>query len=489
MRAVAGSAAALAAVVVVATIVVSADEEASPTVPSPVVGDVAERPPVRDRATPELDAVLRAGRPFAGADPRRLPDRVDRLWLHEPVAGDEVGTDGSSGTAGDRRTLVDLAAIDDRAVAIVHAAADADTVADSGPDVRLDLVNARDGVLRWSIALEGGRAHRIVGVVGDVVMTTNPMRDRRVTAFSLRTGEELWRMGSRPDVADPAGPADRFEILEGTRLLARLPGADADETVLFDPSTGEPVGRFEGDVIATDHLGSWYVADRDTVVVHDLADGWSDGRRLDALGDTGRGELTVVGDRVLGLADEGLVVLRSDGGTDRVLSDPSGQEVAGPTIHVAGMPGSAVLLSGLGRIAGGAMDADESGRVSLGPVWERSGIVARVEHTERGSLVLVASEGGAVQEVVDGRTGRTVVGLSMTPGIFDTLRFAGNGLLVRRSSADGERTTALDIDGIEIWSLPLAPRTEVGDRLVVRVEPVEDRLVVAAYGDRTELGR
>ena len=72
----------------------------------------------------------------------------------------------------------------------------------------------------------------------------------------------------------------------------------------------------------------------------------------------------------------------------------------------------------------------------------------------------------------------------MTPGQLASLQVTGNGLLVRKSGADGARLAGLDLDGNEIWSITDVTAASVGDRVIVTTTTLDDGSIrLDAVGD------
>jgi hypothetical protein len=101
--------------------------------------------------------------------------------------------------------------------------------------------------------------------------------------------------------------------------------------------------------------------------------------------------------------------------------------------------------------------------------WSRGdGVVMEHHPVVGGSLVQLATRGGASMQLVDGRTGATVEHFTMVPGVLQALVVAGDGAVVLGTSDVGPRLVGIELDGTERWSIPGSTPVVVGDRVVVR---------------------
>ena len=149
---------------------------------------------------------------------------------------------------------------------------------------------------------------------------------------------------------------------------------------------------------------------------------------------------------------------------------------AGSLIPVSG---SNFVMTAPGSISGVVVDGDTQ-RV----VWSRNdGAVVDHHPIDGGTLLQVATRGGAGMELVDGLTGRTVENLAMVPGALQALVVAGDGIVVLRPAALGTRLVAIGFDGTERWSILGSEPIVVGDRIVARATSIDGQLRIAAYGD------
>lgn len=426
---------------------------------------VAPEPSAAADVTGSLDGG-RGGAPYAGADRRRLPQEISLRWSRPLAPEDPVVEDYDS--------VVHV--VDAQAVVALHGPGGAQPIAES----RLETFAADTGDLLWSTTLPArASSFGLVGVVGDVLLVESSLGDRRLAAYGLADGVERWVHAEPPGQFDVIGEASGFELVAGSPLVARLPVVDVAPTLLFDSATGSSVGQLDGVVIGDDGVGAWHVSLDGQVSTHDLSDGYSSGRPVARVGTpTARGD--VVDGRIVQPDGGRIFITRAEarGATIAVVDGETFGVELPPSIQaVSAMVGSTMLIMGSGEIVGARL----VGNV-IRPVWRRDGAVQRLYPTGNGYLLLVASQGGAQQEVVDGRNGRTLLPLTLSPGLFDSFTVTGNGIVARRLSSLGARVAAHDLTGEEIWSLPGGAPLAVGDLVVARVEMGADGPALATYG-------
>ncbi len=97
--------------------------------------------------------------------------------------------------------------------------------------------------------------------------------------------------------------------------------------------------------------------------------------------------------------------------------------------------------------------------------------------------LVVATEGGASQSVVDASTGREITLIEMVPGSVATLQLVGNGVVVKQSALVGFERVGLDLDGNRLWSLVGEGPLAIGPGVVVTYGPSDAGVAVTAYGD------
>ncbi len=418
----------------------SGGEPADPTsAPAVTVDDVVGPPTVERYELPDVAATN--GAPFAGADPKRLPDTLDPIWsrLVPATESDDAWVE-----------------VIDRRFALVATGHDQTLL--TGSSV-LQSLDAETGVTRWSTSF--AVPPRSVAFVATNANSVALLVDGTLTGIDSATGEAMWDFESVRALFE-----SDVERLDGTDLLAI--GSPDGTSTLVDMATGDTVGRLEGPTITTDHLGRWYVRRGDDIVRYDLGDGFREPTAV-ALGFPDP-VVSVVGRDVLASGPEGWTAsIASD---ERIGSERAVLEVADefPTAAaILPMLGTTFLVAGAGAIVGADLDGQE-----VRFAWKRNGTVTAMYPTERGFLVHAASQGGADQTIFDGRNGNAVVTLTMTPGLFDSLVVTGNGILTKTTSSDGPRLAGLDLDGDEMWSIRDVTAASVGDRLIVTTTRLHD---------------
>jgi hypothetical protein len=162
---------------------------------------------------------------------------------------------------------------------------------------------------------------------------------------------------------------------------------------------------------------------------------------------------------------------------DIAISESTDEPVSvGSRIAVSG---SNFVITAPGSISGVVVEGDTE-RV----VWSRNdGALVEQHPIDGGTLLQVATRGGAGMELVDGLTGETVENLAMVPGALQALVVAGDGIVVLRPAVLGTRLVAIGFDGTERWSILGSGPVVVGDRIVARATSTDGQLRISAYGD------
>ncbi|MFK7917946.1 MAG: PQQ-binding-like beta-propeller repeat protein [Ilumatobacter sp.] len=439
---------------------VGADELTGDAIVSSV--DVPEAVDVPERLVSE---------PFSGADRRRLPDALNIQW-----------SSSVSGVAPSSRTQLTVAP-DGTVIGVFENAVVGNDTATSS----IVALDGATGTQRWRTAFDSqARAFTVLGVFSGVVAlerldTTN----RSVIGLDASTGEIRWER----ETNDPGVHV----VLEGAEIIARVSFTVNARLTFIDPGTGDEVGRVPGRLFATDFEGTWYVRNASTVVTLDLRNGWSDPEPSHRLDVGNLDAATVVDDQLLEL--DGAVVqisgpvLRSDSvGTapENIAAERSEVEIVPPTRFTepssvqrfSPMVGEAFLLSGDNAVFGAVLG---DGEIELR--WKADGAVIDTVRSDRGLTLLLGSDGGGTQQVVDASTGRLIVELSMVPGAIETLQMVGNGVVVKQAATVGFERVGLDLDGNRLWSLVGEGPLAIGPGVVVTYGPSDDGLTVTAYGD------
>jgi hypothetical protein len=394
---------------------------------------------------------------FAGADERRLPEAFDALWQRKLEPSDDMWVEVVG-----RRDVVVARGLVARGTGAGGSVVTRTTI---------DVLDAESGKTRSSRTVAVPlRSTAFVASFDDVLVF---QIGDLVTAVDAATGNDRWSLDPRS-----IPPATDIRQLAGTELLALEQGADG--AVLLDGRSGVEVGRFAGPVIATDYLGNWYIKRGDDIVKYDLSEGFAD-PTIVASG-VGNDVVSVIDGQAVASGEGGWRTAPTNGEWVPMLRPVSqSDDFPTPASAIDVVAGAAFLASGSGGIAG--MELVDDG---LEVRWARDGVITMTTPTERGIAAVVATDGGAVQEIVDGVSGEMIALLNMSPGAFDVLRIVGNGVITQRSSSAGLQTTALDLEGRKLWAMPSNSEVAVGDRIMVYPEYAEDgSLVLVAVGDPT----
>lgn len=400
---------------------------------------------------------------FGGPAARRLPDGAAPLWSVD------IEHDGEHWVDVVRRDLV--------------VAAVAEPVTQPGTTVV--ALDALTGEQRWTLQLDGNPSDvTVVGAVDDVlVLEQQGVTGPTAAGVDMATGETRWS----------AVASDGHVGLIGTPFLARL-SRPADRFVaLIDAVSGREVGTIVSDSSATgrlhgwstDRRGTWYLIDDGEVVEYDLRAELGEPTVVGSVDDVSAPRL-VVDDRLVVIDDSGSITFEGSGTRGPVtVSD----DVPDPVRSLTPAFDSNFVVTAPRSIAGVTVSGD---RADL--TWSRNDGELVAEHpVEGGTLLQVATRGGAGVQLVDGLTGETVEHLTLIPGALQALVVAGDGVVAMQASNFGAELAGLDLDGTERWSIAGAIPVIVGDRVVVRatsIDVIDDtpaassrQLRITAYGD------
>lgn|GEM_PF-4602410 len=407
--------------------------------------------------------------PFDGADFRSLPTAVEPLWRTQfPPLSVDGGQNG----------ITWIEAVDSDHVVIGMG----DSRSESSSVVR--VVDARTGELLWTQQFESRIDWvDVVAAIDDVLVLS---AEGSVSAYALADGSLRWGYALLEFDGVPA----TIERLAGTDYLL-LTGAGPSRSLgVVDPRDGRSVSSFEGELLGSDGTGRWYVRRGDKIKFLDFNDpiGGIADFGLAATVDGDRTDFAAIVDRrlVVGLDDElahGPLTdsrgrLAQSGGFTPLLSQ--GDAPAGVPIVQTVFPlgGPTFAAAGGGVVTGAEFVGDD---VEFG--WSRDGVVASSYPTRRGNMLLLSTNGGAGQTLVDGRTGDTITTITMTTGALDVFDVVGDGVVVRRPTRDGTSIVGLDLDGEVVWSLDGAGPVSVGDGIVLRPEVLPNgSFTVTAFG-------
>ena len=411
---------------------------------------------------------------FGGPAARRLPGSAATLWSVDiPSNGDHwVDVIG--------RDLV-IAAIAEP----VGTPVDANVSAP--PATMLVALDAPTGKQRWALGLTAHpREVTVIGAVDDVLVLEQPgVMGPTVTGVDVVTGETRW-------LAD-AAPNDGHVGLIGTPFIARLSSSSDGFVSLIDATSGREVGTIVGDSMATgrpggwftDRRGTWYVVDDGAVVAYDLKAEFGEATAIGRVDDISMPPI-VVDNRLAIVDDAGSMTVQGEDGLSPVTVSP---EVPEPIRSLTPVSDAKFVVTAPGSIAGVSVEGD-----TVNVTWSRNeGAVVDDHPVEGGTLLQVATSGGAGMQLVDGLTGETVETLTMMPGALHALVVAGDGIVALRTSDFGARLAGIDLDGTERWSIAGPTPVVVGDRIIVRATSnnvVDEnsaqssrQLRITAYGD------
>ena len=413
--------------------------------------------------------------PFAGADPRRLPSELSTRWSTElaPLVAD-----------GGANATTWVHAVDSRYVIV--GIGDARSL--TGP-AAVHVLDAATGDRLWVTQVESriDQVEFVAAIDDSLVVTIGS----EIVALDLGSGLQLW--SDRLTRVD--GSLEQVRHLEGTDLLARSSPDPTGPIRLVEPSTGAVAGQLVGQVLGPDRQGRWSVLRGGKILGFDLAprpNGGSEpvgeAKLLGAVDAERSRDVAIVGDWLVATVDEmlafGPLELNGERATGPGGLTPLTTELDTPDVMVlvrgfVPLGGSAFAIIGSGMVQGAEI---RDGTIRF--AWQRRGTVTASFSTERGVVLLVGTDGGSAQTLVDGATGETIAPLTMSPDLFDVLEVAGNGVVARRTSQDGLRIAGLDLDGNEMWALDGSAPVSVGDRTVVRsISQPDGSFEVAAYGD------
>ncbi len=419
-------------------------------------------------ATEHVDPLVTE--PFAGADRRRLPSRLDQLWRSSLVDVSAVG----SPTV----TVLDEGSV----IAVFNQGADgrSDDRSVVSESAAVTMLDGEAGVPRWTTIIDSrARALDVLGAFGEIVVLERlDTENRALLGLSLSTGEVRWERATM----DPGVHV----VPHGAGVVARVSFTVSARITFIDPATGDEVGRVPGRFFATDYLGTWYVRNASAVTRIDLRDGWDDPVPLDTLWVDDDAPATVVDGRLVAL-DDGRLETRGPGGAPAPMATVgaagtggfAGLDSGANFVALAPLVDGAFVVVGARSVFGATIDADGDAEVR----WRSSGTPIETHPTDRGLSLVVASEGGASMRVVDGSTGREITVVEVATGAAGSLELVGDGVIVQRTAVVGVERVGLDLDGNRLWSLVGDGPLAVGPGVVVTYGASDDGVAITAYGD------
>ncbi len=414
------------------------------------------------------------GSVFGGPAARRLPADAATLWSVD------IQHEGDHWVEVLRRDLVVAAVAEPSASTL-----DAD--APVAPVTTVIALDALEGEQRWTLRLDGEpRDVTVVGVVDDVLVLERPgVAGPIVSGVDVSTGETRW-------TAD-AAPNGGHVGLIGTPFVARLPSSPDQFVTLIDATSGTDVGTIASDQMAagrpggwsTAGGGTWQVIDDGVLLEYDLRATLGDATVVGRVDDVSAPRI-VVDDRLAVVDDSGSLAFEG-GNASRSVTVSA--EVPRMVRSLTPVSDSAFVVSAPGSIAGVGVESD-----AADVTWLRlDGVIVDHHPVVGGSLIELATRGGAAMQLIDGLTGETVEHLTMVPGALQALVVAGDGAVVLRMADVGTRLAGIDLHGTERWSILGSAPVVLGDRIAVRAtssDVVADdsprssqQLRITAYGD------
>ena len=404
---------------------------------------------------------------------QRLPAVADPLWQIE--LPDALGI------------ITPLTVSEESVVAVVGF----EEVPSNGlPAVSVVVLNTDDGQERWRAELQPATGrHEIIAVADGTVIVRSAsgpdMAYRRLFAFDEDSGAVLWERGFRGDWSATADSSAGLVYVRVRRPA--VSAADESEVEVLDPRTGDRLHIAAGAYVGIDPDGRLVTRVGDKVLATSVED-----RDLLGVVVPSDSPFALVGAEVVvaeGAAQE-LSVFSGDGEPRRFpLAGSTGIDDSGAVAYLESLGESALLVSG-----GGAIHGAKVGDGTVEMRWRVLGALLESAATDRGRSLVIGTEGGARQRVVDSSTGRTIVDLELRPGALTTLGLVANGV-VTLGVVDGTSVRAgLDLDGRELWTLPGTGPLAVGRGVVVDVAPSPapdgdgSGFRLAGYGDPVEAG-
>lgn len=401
--------------------------------------------------------------PFAGADARRLPMQLEQRWRAE-VAG--VSATGRAG----------MRVLGSDAVVGVF---DVDSTEDLQVGSVVVMLDGGDGSELWRAPFDiPARALDVLADVDGVVVIERRDADNHgLFGYAADSGAVEW-------VRDADEPGT-YASLDGTPLVVHVPTARDQSLTFIDPTSGASVGRASGRLIATDHLGTWFVRSGSVVSGLDLRDGWRPPTILETIWVDDDEPASVVGERVV-VIDDGFLEIRGDGGYPTHIATVgvgsggfAGLDTGANFSQLFSMVGDAFVIVGSRSVFGARLDENGDADVR----WRATGTPIESRPTDRGLSLVLATEGGGSQRVVDASTGREIAVIEIVPGSMDALRLVGNGVVLKRSALVGFERVGIDLDGNRLWSLVGDGPLAIGSGVVVTAGPSGAGIAITAFGE------
>lgn len=402
---------------------------------------------------------------------QRLPAVADPLWEVE--------------LANARGVLMPLNVSEESVVAVVGFEK---LPPDGLPAVSIVVLDTSNGQERWRVEMQPSTGrHEVIAVVDGAVIVRSAagpdMAYRRLFAFDENSGAVLWERGFRGDWSATADNNAGL-VYVGVRRPA---ASDESEVEVLDPRTGSRVNVVAGAYVGIDPDGRLVSRVSDTMFATSVDD-----RVLLGVIYPDDSPFALVGQEVVvaGRAESELSAL-SGAGESRQLSLTGSTGISAPdaVTFLKPLGESALLVSGAGAVHGATVGED-----IVEILWRVVGALLDSATTDRGRSLLIGTESGARQRVVDSSTGRTIVNLELRPGVQTVLELVANGVVVPGVVNGTSVRAAVDLDGRELWTLPGTGPLAIGRGVVVDVThslvPGADRngFRLVAYGDLAGVG-
>lgn len=400
---------------------------------------------------------------IAAVDERRIPATVDARWTTLlPGTGSAIST---------RLEIIgqDLVVV----------------VVDDGSRNRTSIsgVDALTGEIRWRRSFSFAPPEvRILDIVDDriILEQIGPSR-RKLLGLATIDGETAWEV---------AAAEGAFGIvLDGSRLVTRVlqapdvPGVSATEFI--DPVTGRTIDVVAGRPLTSDLSGTWLVGGRDGVVAVDLSEGWSEPVTISAAG--------VSPDEQIASIDGRYVVLDALGGLTELVPDPDDPLASRRPLTTSGrgmdelegiFPTGGPTMVGIGRgvVLGVRLDGDVLTRT-----WRVQASVRTVGVTPQGVVLALSEAGAGFLDgvdfiVVDAVTGARLAAAGPAPSYDQLPLIVGDGFIITQAVVNGRERIGYDLDGTELWRLPVNGTLRVGNGLVATLNNTPAGFEVAIYG-------
>ena len=391
---------------------------------------------------------------------QRLPSAIDLLWDVELP---------------DARRMITPVAVGEQSVVAVVGLDDPDDPS----AVSVVALNTADGQERWRVPLASVTdGHEIVGIIdGSVIVRSARGPDgasQRLYAFDEVSGSPLWDRGFRGEWSAAVNATTGLVYARVRRAAVSSIGESEVEVV--EPRSGDRVHVAPGAFVGLDPDGRLITRLGDKVLATSVK-----ARDMLGLVDPSDSPFTVVGSQVLvadRAADEVRVFSGDGDARSFALVGSTGIDAPGDIVSLDPHGGSSLIVNGGGSVHG-AQVGDDTVEIR----WRVRGVALESALTDRGRSLLIATEGGAQQRVIDSSTGRTIVGVELWPGSLDALALVANGVVVQ-DSVDGEPfRVAVDLDGRELWTLAGSGALAVGSGVIVDVDDSNTVVRLSAWGD------